>query len=286
MTTETTTRDLRVVTPAMRRLLIVAGVLVALAGIQLFVFSERTERFFAWTIDPPLTAAFLGGSYWASAFFEFSAARQRLWAFARISVPTVFLFTILTFGVTMLHIDRFHLGSDFEVGTRAVTWAWIAIYATVPVVMAVVWWLQARQPGGDPHRERPLPVGLRVLVGTQGVVFAASGIVLLAAPESASWWPWELTALTGRAIGAWLVSFGLAAFHALGENCLVRLRPAVWAYTALGIMQVWALARFPGDFAWGSVGGIVYLVMLASVLLAGIGGLALSRRFSPMPRQP
>lgn len=280
MTTGSQTAGWRVVTPAMRRLLILAGVLVALAGIQLFVFSERTERFFAWTIDPPLTAAFLGASYWSSAVFEFSAARQRLWANARVAVPTVFLFTVLTFGVTVLHMDRFHLGPDFEAGTRAVTYAWIVIYAAVPVAMALLWWLQSRQPGGDPPRRAPLPGPLRLVVGAQGMVFAVAGTALLAAPEAASWWPWDLTALTGRAIGAWLVSFGLAAFHSLAENCLMRLRPAVWAYVALGSLQAWALARFPADFAWGSVGGIAYLVMLGSVLVAGVGGVVAIRRVS------
>lgn len=282
MTTQT--RDYRVVTPAMRRLLVIAGVLVALAGIQLFVFSDRTDRFFAWTIDPPLTAAFLGGAYWASAVFEFSAARSRPWAFARIAVPTVFLFSTLTLGVTFLHLDRFHLGAEFEPGTRAVTWAWIVIYATVPAVMAVVWWFQSRQPGGDPPRISSLPAALRLLVGAQGVVFAVAGAALLISPDNATWWPWSLTPLTGRAIGAWLVSFGLAAFHALGENCLVRSRPAAWAYTALGVLQTWTLARYPDDFAWGSVGAVIYVVMLGSVFLAGVGGLVFGRRFRPSPR--
>src|SRR5690606_18696736 len=97
-----------------------------------------------------------------------------------------------------------------------------------------------RRAGGDgaavvaavPPRRAPLPGPLRLVVAAQGMVFAVAGTALLAAPEAASWWPWDLTALTGRAIGAWLVSFGLAAFHSLAENCLMRLRPAVWAYVA------------------------------------------------------
>ena len=71
--TRADTATARPLTAGMRSLLIVAGVLVALAGIQLFVFSDRTDRFFAWTIEPPLTAAFLGASYWASVVFEFYA---------------------------------------------------------------------------------------------------------------------------------------------------------------------------------------------------------------------
>ena len=82
--------------PGMRRLLYVAAVLVLLAGFQLFVFTDRTASYFAWTIRNPLGAAFLGAGYWASVGFEAVAARQRIWANARIAVPTVLVFTVLT----------------------------------------------------------------------------------------------------------------------------------------------------------------------------------------------
>ncbi|MFN2488271.1 MAG: hypothetical protein ABR529_00710 [Actinomycetota bacterium] len=121
-------------TPATRRLLFVAGGLVFLAGLQLFVLPERTDSYFAWTIDPPLTAAFLGAGYWASFALEWLAAMQRSWARARIAVPAVFVFTTLTLVATLLHLDKFHLGVDDSL-TVAVTWLWIAIYVTVPPVM-------------------------------------------------------------------------------------------------------------------------------------------------------
>jgi hypothetical protein len=50
----------------MRWLLLTAAALVLLAGLQLFVFTERTDTYFAWTIINPLAAAFLGAAYWAS----------------------------------------------------------------------------------------------------------------------------------------------------------------------------------------------------------------------------
>ena len=267
----------RRLTPGMRRMLMAAGVLVALAGIQLFVFSERTDRFFAWTIEPPLTASFLGASYWASVLFQFGAARERLWANARIAVPTVFVFTTVTLIVTLVHLDRFHLGSEFELGTRFVTWVWIGIYALVPVIMAVLWLVQTRQPGGDPPRAAPLAGWVRTLTAIQAVSFAGMGIALLAAPVSVAW-PWELTPLTGRAVGAWVLSLGVAAGHAVLENCFRRLRPAALAYTGLGVLQIWALIRFPADFDWSSPSGVIYLLFLATVVVVGVTGLLQSRR--------
>jgi hypothetical protein len=66
----------RPLTNAMKWLLLAASLFVFLAGIQLFVLTEHTDRYFAWTVDPPLTAALLGGAYWASSIMELLAARQ------------------------------------------------------------------------------------------------------------------------------------------------------------------------------------------------------------------
>jgi hypothetical protein len=43
------------------QLILACGSFMAMiAGIQLFVGTEHTDDYFAWTIQPPLTAAFLG----------------------------------------------------------------------------------------------------------------------------------------------------------------------------------------------------------------------------------
>src|SRR5437667_5185533 len=46
---------------------IVAPVTRGLLGLPLLVLTTRTDRFFAWTIAVPMTAAALGANYWASA---------------------------------------------------------------------------------------------------------------------------------------------------------------------------------------------------------------------------
>ena len=118
-----------------RTLLLVAAGLVLLAGIPLFVFPLRTADWFAWTVASPMTAVFLGASYWASAVLEVGGARARTWPEGRISVPAVMVFTTLTLVATLLHLPLFHLGADQPVRTRAVAWGWLVVYAVVPVVM-------------------------------------------------------------------------------------------------------------------------------------------------------
>jgi hypothetical protein len=255
----------------MRWLLYVAAVLVFLAGVQLFVFPERTSEFFAWTIDPPLTAAFLGAAYWSSVGFEAVAARQRRWVDARIAVPTVFVFTVLTLVVTLVHLDLFHLGDEFELRTQAVTWVWLAIYSVVPVLMVVLLITQARVAGTDPPPRHPPPVWLSGLVGAQAVLLGTVGFVLLIAPgQAGEIWPWDLTPLTARAIGAWLLSLGVAAGHALWERDIHRMRPAVVAYLAFGLLQGLVLARYPDTLDWTAPTSYIYVAFLISALVVGV----------------
>jgi len=60
-------------------MLMLAAGLVFIVGISLFLLSEQTDQYFAWTVKPPLMAAFLGGGYWASVCLEMLAACERVW---------------------------------------------------------------------------------------------------------------------------------------------------------------------------------------------------------------
>ena len=270
--------------PGMRRLLYVAAVLVLLAGFQLFVFTDRTASYFAWTIRNPLGAAFLGAGYWASVAFEALAARQRIWANARIAVPTVLVFTLLTLVATLLHLGQFHFGGQFAIGTRAVTWAWIAIYTVVPLLMVIILAVQLRTPGGDPPRSALLPGWVYVLLAVQAVVLLGLGVALFAAPgQAASWWPWKLTPLLAQATGAWLIGFGVAAAHQLAERDPRRLLPASFSSVLLAVLQFTALARYPDRFEWSSAAGGIYLAFLVTMLATGCATLARARSHPDAP---
>ena len=244
-------RDTPVAAP-MRVILVVAAVLVFLAGLQLTVFATRTAEWFSWTIDVPMTAVFLGAAYWSSAVLEIAGARSAGWGRARLTVWTVLVFTVLTLVVTLIHIDKFHLGAEQPTSARLVAWGWLAIYAGVPVAMVAALVLQARSrlPAVDVVR-RPLAVGLRVLLVGLAVVLVGAGVALLVDPTWASAaWSWPLTPLTARAVGAWLVGLGWAAAHAF----LIDDEDSVWPLGLTGatfvLLQSVALVRHGDDLDW------------------------------------
>ena len=254
----------------MKWLLLAAGSLVLLAGFQLFLLTEYTDQYFAWTIQPFITAAFLGGGYFSSFLMEFLASRRTRWVEARVAVPAVFTFTTLTLIATLLHLDRFHFTSTGQLA-QAAAWFWLGIYAIVPPVTLVMCFRQYHVPGDDPKRSTPLPTLLRIMLSIQGVVMLAWGIALFVDPAffSASW-PWRLTTLTSQAVGAWLIGIGVFAVHACVENDYARIRVGLISYLAFGCLEIIALLRYPASFTWMSWSGLFYVVLVISILLAGL----------------
>lgn len=271
--------ELRLQSTGLRWLLIVSGVLVILAGTQLFVFSERTDEYFAWTIVPPVSAAFLGAGYYAAAGMEWFAVRQRLWVSARLVSATILVFASLTLFVTLAHLDRFHFDGP-TAGTIAVTWAWIAIYAGVPPLMAVFLIRHHRAPGSDPPRVAPLPGWFKVVFGIHAFLLLLLGVPMLLEPVRTAVvaWPWELTPLTGRAIAAWLLGLGFAGLFALWENDWARLRPVALSFILLIGLQAIALLRYAGSFDWSRPRSWLYVVYLFDMLVLGVVAMRATRR--------
>lgn len=266
------------VTAGMRLMLYTASALVFTIGITLNLLTERTQEYFAWPIAPPLTAAFLGAGYWASCAIELLAARERHWANARIAGPAIFVFTALTFVLTIIHRDRFNFTAPLAI-TRFGTWVWLAVNALVPLLLGTLLVLQSCERGTDPPRLRPLPPWVRAILVVQATVLLAFGVALFVAPTAtAQLWPWALTTLTGRAVGAWLIGYGIVAGQALVEGDWERLRPMAASSALLGLLQLLALARFGGVVEWTRPGGWLYVVVVLSFLAVGVAGLATAFR--------
>ncbi len=260
-----------------RWILVIAGVLVLIAGFQLFILTEQTAQFFAWTIGVPLTAAFIGGVYWASLPLVLLAARERLWANGRISLLSVFPFVVLTLLATLLHWDKFHLGDQFPIMTQFVTWAWIAVYVSLPFLIGLLITLQIRTKGTDPARKYPLPFWFRGASFIYALLMILIGIGLFVAPDSVkSLWPWELTPLTGRIVGAWLVALGSVSLEVGIENDWRRIFPAMIGALAFGLLELLAVLRYAAALV--PPNDTVYITCLVVLVALGIYGSAKSLR--------
>jgi hypothetical protein len=265
-----------------RVLLVAFGVLTLLAVAALFVRPETTDQFFAWTIKPPLTAAFLGAAYAAGFTLVLLSLRSEAWVHARAAILTIFVFTVLTLIASLAHLDRFHL----DVPTafpRYAAWFWLTVYVVIPIALVVLLTLQARAPGTHPPRARPLPRPLAVALAVEGAVMLAAGIALFVRPGWLSAWPWPLSPLTSRIIGAWLVSFGVAALAAVAEADLGRLRAPAIAYLVFAVAELFALLRYRSTLAWDTAPAWLYLGFLVLVGVTAAVGVRLAADPAPVP---
>jgi hypothetical protein len=173
----------------------------------------------------------------------------------------VFVFTTVTLAVTLGYLDTFHVDADLPLTTRAVTWAWLAVYLVVPVLMVAATVAQRGESTAVPAPSG-LPLAVRaVLVALAGLLLGL-GLALLVAPGWADGaWPWPLTPLTGSAVGAWLVSLGTAAAHARLLDDRASLRPLGITGVIFGVLQAIALVRHGDERDWGSAPATAYLAV-------------------------
>ena len=302
-------------TRGVRLLLTAFCCLTAAAVVSLVVLADRTEVTFAWTIEPTVSAAFLGSGYGAGFVLSVLAVRSRDWWTVRVPFLTVLVFAWITTGATLYHLHRLHMQEPGAgPAADAAAWLWLAVYAVVPVTMTV---LLPRQPHLVRRADRgapavPLPRPLTVALVAEGLVLAAVGLALVGrslsshglpggsgtpgahgshahaihtghgavalAPQADGLWPWTLAPLGAGVTAAWLLAFAVAVGLCVADGDLARLRIATAAYTAFGALELVNLLRFRDELAWSSPAAWAFVAMALAVTATGAAGWLLARR--------
>lgn len=266
----------RPVSKGMRTLLYALTALTFLVGTQLVVLAEHTAAFFAWTIASPMSAAFIGAGFWSAATVVFWAARQREWVRARMIVPTVAVVATMLLVATVQHLDSFH---------GAIGLGWIEVYAVFPPLLGALVVMQLGVPGRDRHSGARVPWALRVTLAVQALVAVGVGAALFAtAGSDVAWWPWELTDLTSKAVGTWLVGTGMTCGFVAAVNDRAVLPGWALAQIVLGGGVLLSLARFAGELDFDALGAFLLVAYFAAILASGACGSRLAwreGRFAP-----
>lgn len=221
--------------PFTRALSIVIVPFLVLAFAVLYPDPADTGHLFAWHIQPDLTGMVLASAYLGGAYFFARAAAARAWHTIKAGFVSICLFATLMGVSTVVHWDKFTHGS-------VAFWLWALLYFTTPLL--VLWtWLNNRNHDRPAAADEPLlhPVTTWI-IATVGMLAVATGVFLYIAPTSAiSIWPWALTPLTARVLGA-VFCLGLAG-------------------AAAPLDRRWSTARLPLQVAG---------VMVVLMLVAGI----------------
>lgn len=254
----------------MRAFLWAAIALTFAAGTQLVVLADQTDRYFAWPIEPPMSAVFIGASFWAASAILTWSSRQRIWTKASLPVPSVAVVATLLLIATIQHIDLFE-------GPLGILW--VEVYALVPPLAIGLVVIQLASPGSDPKPDQPMPGGLRLALGAHALILLGAGLYLYAASDDgAAIWPWALSDLTSKAIGTWMLGIGTLAAWAWQRNDRDDLPGASLAYLVLPAMLGLGLVRFSGDVDFGSAESLTFIAFWLSAAAIGAAGALVSLR--------
>ena len=197
-------RDDRVLAYTRGLSLFIVPFLVA-AFVILYLFPEHTPRLWAWTIQATMTSMVLASAYLGGAYFFVRVVRERHWHEVATGFLAVTAFASLLGIATLLHWGIFdHDHVSF--------WLWAGLYFTAPFLVIGAWLANRRY--GAPVTDgdvllRPVE---RVLITAVGVLALATGVVMFLAPDSViPLWPWPLTPLSCRVVGATLCLGGAGA---------------------------------------------------------------------------
>jgi len=194
------------VLPETRLLAAVIVPVLVVAFVLLYLFPDRTDTTFAWTILPRMTPLIMGAGYIAGAYFFAHVLLTRHWHSVHLGFFPITAFTICMAIGTFLHLDRFHHG-------HISFYTWVFLYVVTPVLVPLVWFQNRRT---DPLIPAPgdlvLPMPLRWVAGVLGAVQLVIALTLMTQPDlMIRNWPWVLTPLTAQTMSGWFALPGLVA---------------------------------------------------------------------------
>lgn len=247
----------------------VAGLVIpflVVAFIILYIFPDQTGMLFAWKIQPSMSAMMLGSAYAGGIYFFTGVLRSRQWHKVKVGFLPVIAFASLLGIATILHWDKFnHSHVSF--------FAWAGLYFTTPFIVSFVWLRNRKQDAGNSgEQDTIIPYTWRLIMGAFGSITLVISLFLFLQPGMLiSLWPWTLTPLTARVMGA---MFALPGLVGLGIALDKRWDAAILilqsqGFSILLILIASILSSQDYDWAYGGswlfVGGLG--LMLVSIIL-------------------
>jgi hypothetical protein len=237
----------------------------------LYLLPDRTGELFAWPVKPSMTAMMLASAYLGGVYFFARVALTRRWHTITVGFPPVMMFAALLGVATLLHWDRFtHDHVSF--------FTWTVLYLTTPFLVFGAWWFNRRT---DPHTpdaaEIIIPKGLRWLLGFVGALTLIISLLLFLFPQAMiAVWPWTLTPLTARVVGAMfalpgLVGLGIARDQRWSAARIILQAQALSiAFILLAAIRAWSDFHPANLATWlfiGGLGGLLIGIVILFVVM-------------------
>jgi hypothetical protein len=204
--------------------------LAAANGLFLYLAPGLADTDYAWSIKPPVNAAFIGAGFLAGTLATgLVLARATRWRTFSTLPPALWVLATTLMVATIIHADRFRWGYP-------PTWVWALVYGGVPIAVPLLVAAQRRVADAEPAAD-PRLRAVRVLSAIVGAPLLGGAIALFAAPvDLGRHWPWTLTPLLARAVAAWYALFGTMLL-----SCAAGLRRPAEAIIPYATLAAWSV---------------------------------------------
>jgi len=243
---------------------------LVVAFIILYFWPHDTDKLFAWTIKPAMTPMMLAAAYLGGIYFFARVIPAKQWHLVKLGFLPVTAFATLLGIATLLHWDRFnHSHISF--------YTWTILYFTTPFLVFAVWLRNRTTDSGIPEpNELIIHPMIRLLIGIIGLITLAVSLLLFLQPAlMISLWPWMLTPLTARVVGAMFALPGIVGLGIATEKRWSAARIILEAQACSIVVILIAAAFSLDDFApsnpltWLFVGGLTFLLVAIAALYLG-----------------
>jgi uncharacterized membrane protein YciS (DUF1049 family) len=200
-----------------------------------------------------MSAMVLGSVYLGGAYFFLRVVRASQWHTVAGGFLPVGMFAMLMGVTTILHWHQFLHGN-------VAFWLWVALYFTTPVLVFAAFFRNQREydwAADSGGRIGPAAAAVLVLAGATSMamcvflyLFPASGVTV---------WPWHLTTLTARTLGA-VFALGAAGVGALWERRWSAVRILLQVAGFMLLLILIGAARAHSEFDTSNVLTWLFLV--------------------------
>ncbi|UQX89310.1 hypothetical protein M6D93_04720 [Jatrophihabitans telluris] len=250
---------------------------LVLAFAVLVPWPTDTRRLFAWEIKPTMSAMVLGSVYLGGAYFFVRVVFASRWHTVAGGFVPVGTFASLMGVTTILHWHRFlHQNVAF--------WLWVALYFTAPVLVFATFVRNQREyddRGDSAGRIGPAAAAALTLGGAASTVMC--GFLYVFPARGAAIWPWHLTPLTARMLGA-IFALGVAGLGAWWERRWSAIRILIQVAGFMLVLILVAGVRAHAEFDTSKV--LTWLLLVGFLLTtAALAGLYVRMQSHPARRE-
>lgn len=266
LTTTPTAEPTDRILPETRAVAAVVIPFLVVAFLILYLYPQTSAERFAWAINPPLMAMYVGAGYLGGAYLFTHALFGRAWHRVAAGFLPVTAFATSMLLLTLLHwdmVDTNHF--PFQL--------WLILYLVTPPLVPVIWLRNRPQ---DPHQMAPddkrvpqLSRLIMMLIGLALVLFAVVGFLF---PDwLISVWAWPLAARSARLLSGWHALLGLGGIIMGREERWSSWRVPIESIGLWHILVLVAAFLRPGDFHSGTA--VNWYTASVIIVVAGMAGL-------------